>query len=102
MSEVPPVDFLLALLEPRLRLCKQMDPVFIILDGHDPLPAYDQFKFMYRAAWRLVDNKQKDGTRKALMQTPNLAVAAAALSLSLSEVAGCTGSACCRWIICAW
>ena len=38
---------------------------------------------MYRAAWRLVDNKQKDGTRKALMQTPNLAVAAAALSQKL-------------------
>ena len=55
-----------------------MDPVFTILDGNDPLQSLDQFKFMYKAAWRLVENKQKDGTRKALMQTPNLAVAAAA------------------------
>ena len=85
MSESPPVDFLLALLEPQLRVCKQMDPLFIILNGNDPLPADDQFKFMYRAAWRLVGNKQKDGIRKALMQTPNLAVAAAALSFSFSQ-----------------
>ena len=34
---------------------------------------------MYKAAWRLVENKQKDRTRKALMQTSNSAVAAAAL-----------------------
>ena len=38
------------------------------------------FKFMYKAAWRFIDNKQKDCTRKTLMQTPNLAVAAAAFT----------------------
>ena len=77
MSDVPPPDFLHALIEPKLRACKQMDPVFTILDGNDPLQSLDQFKFMYKAAWRLVENKQHDGTKQALMQTPNLTVAAA-------------------------
>ena len=83
MSDVPPPDFLHALMEPQLRLCKHMDFVFASQDGNDSLHLTDQFKFIYKVAWRVVEKKQKDCTRKALMQNPNLAIAAAALTQKL-------------------
>ena len=43
MSDVPPPDSLNALIETQLRACKQMDPVFTILDGNDPLQSLDPF-----------------------------------------------------------
>ena len=69
MSDVPPPDFFHALIEHQLRACKQLDRVFTSLSGNDPLQSFDQFKFMYKAAWRFVENKQQGGTRTALMQT---------------------------------
>ena len=59
-----------------------------MLDGNNNLQFIDQFKFMYKAAWRFVEHKQNGGMRKALIQTWNLNVAAAALIQKLQASQG--------------
>ena len=46
ISAVPGSDFLYSLLEPKLRECKQHGPAFAHLDGAEPLPNSEQFKFI--------------------------------------------------------
>ena len=64
MSDVPSPEFLHALLDPQLRSCKQLEPAFVHLDGGAPLPAAEQLEFMCKAAYREIENRQRDKTKK--------------------------------------
>ena len=60
IEAVPVPNFLLSLLEPKLRECKQLSPAFAHLDG--------QLKLIYKAARREIDSKRRDKIKNDFMR----------------------------------
>ena len=63
ISPVPGPELLYALLEPKLRDCKQLGPAFAYLDGAETLPNAEQLAFNYNAARREVKHWRRDKTK---------------------------------------
>ena len=86
ISPVTGPDFFYALLEPKLRECKQLSPAFAHLDGAEPLSNADQLTFIYNAARREIDNKRRDKIRRDLMKpSSSLSTALAAANPNGAE-----------------
>ena len=78
MIQMPSYEFLHAVLEPQLRRCKALAPAFVNLDGADPDSFANRLNFLYKAAHREIDNKQRFKTKAELLRPQNVAVAAVA------------------------
>ena len=82
---VPEPNFLLSLLEPTLRDCKQLSPAFARLDGAEPIPNAEHLKFIYNAVRREIDNKRRDKIKKHVMRP--ISTSGAALLAAWQKVA---------------
>ena len=87
MSDVPSPEVLHALLDPQLCSCKRLEPAFVHLDGGAPLPAAEQLEFMYKAAYREIENRQREKTKNDFLRPQSATIAAAALKAAQAQVA---------------
>ena len=87
MNEPPNDHMLRALLEPQLRKCKALLPVFVNIDGSPGDSELCGLRYFCHAAIREVTRKQCENTRDELLRPAKTSTAAAAPKAGATKAA---------------